>query len=91
MREISPKMRSAKEDTIRLKAILRKPFSNTNILVLTPSKIADFRDEHLTEVSAGYEFAQDYQEPRLLSEWWIIDEIVLFGTTKHQWKVVNTT
>lgn len=52
MREITPKMRSTKEDTIRLKAILRKSVSNTNMLTLTPSKIADHRDVRLTEVSA---------------------------------------
>ena len=38
MREITPKMRSTKADTIRLKAILRKSVSNTNMLALTPSK-----------------------------------------------------
>lgn len=53
MREVTPKMRSAKLDIIRLNAILRKPICQTNMLVLTPAKIAQHRDERLKQVKAG--------------------------------------
>lgn len=53
IREVTPTMRSSKEDTIRLKAIARKPISQTNMLALTPLKIAAYRDERLKEVSSG--------------------------------------
>lgn len=53
IREITPTMRSCKDDTIRLKAILRNPIGHTNMLALTPQKIATYRDERLKEVSAG--------------------------------------
>jgi integrase len=51
--EVTPTMRSSKEDTIRLKAIARKPISQMNMLALTPLKIAAYRDERLKEISSG--------------------------------------
>ena len=53
LREVTPLMRGAKEDTIRLKAILRKPIAKVNVLLLNSSRIAKYRDERLQEVSAG--------------------------------------
>lgn len=53
IQEVTPTMRSSKEDMIRLKAIARKPISQTNMLALTPLKIATYRDERLKEVSSG--------------------------------------
>lgn len=53
MREVTPSMRSANEDSIRLRAILRHPLCHTNMLSLTPMKIAEYRDERLKQVSAG--------------------------------------
>lgn len=53
LREVTPLMRGAKADTIRLKAILRRPISRVNILLLNSSRIAKYRDERLQEVSAG--------------------------------------
>ncbi len=53
LREVTPLMRSAKEDTIRLKAILKKPVTKVNILLFNSSRIAKYRDERLQEVSAG--------------------------------------
>lgn len=53
MREVTPLMRGAKADTIRLKAILRRPISRVNILLLNSSQIAKYRDERLQEVSTG--------------------------------------
>ena len=51
LREVTPLMRGAKPDTIRLKAILRRPIATENMATLTPSKIAKYRDERLLEVS----------------------------------------
>jgi integrase len=53
LREVTPLMRGAKEDTIRLTAILRKPIARVNALLLNSSRIAKYRDERLQEVSAG--------------------------------------
>lgn len=53
LKEVTPLMRGAKEDTIRLKAILRKPIARVNVLLLNGSRIAKYRDERLQEVSAG--------------------------------------
>ena len=53
MHEVTPSMRSEGEDLIRLKAMARRPISQTNMLALTPSKIADYRDERLKQVSSG--------------------------------------
>jgi integrase len=53
MREVTPSMRSESEDLIRLNAISRRPISQTNMLVLTPTKIAEYRDERLKQVSSG--------------------------------------
>ena len=53
LREVTPLMRGAKEDTIRLKAILRKPIARVNVLLLNSSRISKYRDERLQEVSTG--------------------------------------
>jgi integrase len=53
LREVTPLMRGAKEDTIRLKAILKKPIAKVNVLLFNSSRIAKYRDERLQEVSAG--------------------------------------
>lgn len=53
LREVIPTMRGAQEDSIRLKAILRKPIAMVNTLLLNSSRIAKYRDERLQEVSAG--------------------------------------
>jgi integrase len=46
-------MRGAGADTIRLKAIIRRPIAKVNTLLLNSSLIAKYRDERLKEVSAG--------------------------------------
>ena len=51
LREVTPLMRGAKADSIRLKAILRKPITSENMALLTPSKIAKYRDERLLEIA----------------------------------------
>jgi integrase len=53
LREVTPTMRGAKPDTIRLKAILRKPVAKVNTLALNSARIAKYRDERLQEVGAG--------------------------------------
>lgn len=51
--EITPTMKGATEDAIRLKAILRKPIAKWSMANLSAARIAAYRDERLKEVSAG--------------------------------------
>jgi integrase len=51
--EVTPLMKGASEDTIRLKAIMRKPISRWSMANLSATRIAAFRDERLKEVGAG--------------------------------------
>jgi integrase len=51
--EVTPTMKGASEDTIRLKAIMRKPISRWSMANLSAARIAAYRDERLQEVSAG--------------------------------------
>lgn len=51
--EVTPTMKGASEDTIRLKAMMRKPISRWSMANLSAARIAAFRDERLKEVSAG--------------------------------------
>jgi integrase len=53
LREVTPTMRGAKPDAIRLKAILRRPISKVNTTLLNSIRIAKYRDERLQEVSNG--------------------------------------
>lgn len=50
LKEVTPTMQGAKEDTIRLNAILRRPITKINLLLLNSSRIAQYRDERLKEV-----------------------------------------
>ena len=51
--EVTPTMKGAAEDTIRLKAMMRKPIARWSMANLSAARIAAFRDERLKEVSAG--------------------------------------
>lgn len=51
--EVTPTMKGATEDAIRLKAILRKPLAKWSMVNLSAARIAAYRDERLNEVSAG--------------------------------------
>ena len=51
--EVTPTMKGAAEDTIRLKAMMRKPIARLSMTNLSAARIAAFRDERLKEVSAG--------------------------------------
>lgn len=51
--EVTPTMKGATEDAIRLKAILRKPLAKLSMVNLSAARIAAYRDERLNEVSAG--------------------------------------
>jgi integrase len=51
--EVTPKMKGAVEDTIRLKAIMRRPIAKWSMANLSASRIATYRDERLKEVSSG--------------------------------------
>jgi len=51
--EVTPSMKGVTEDTIRLKAIMRKPIARWNMVNLSALKIAAYRDERLKQVSGG--------------------------------------
>ena len=51
--EVTPSMKGATEDTIRLKAMMRKPIARWSMANLSAARIAAFRDERLKEVSGG--------------------------------------
>jgi integrase len=51
--EVTPLMKGASEDTIRLKAIMRKPIARWSMANLNAARIAAYRDERLKEVSGG--------------------------------------
>lgn len=53
VQEVTPTMKSVNEDTIRLKAIARKPIANWSLANLSATRIATYRDERLKEVSNG--------------------------------------
>jgi integrase len=51
--EVTPSMKGASEDTIRLNAMMRKPIARWSMVNLSAARIAGYRDERLKEVSAG--------------------------------------
>ena len=51
--EVTPTMKGVTEDTIRLKAIMRKPIARWSMANLSAAQIATYRDKRLEEVSAG--------------------------------------
>ncbi len=51
--EVTPTMKGAAPDTIRLKAIMRKPIAKWSLANLSATRMAAYRDERLKEVSSG--------------------------------------
>lgn len=51
--EVTTKTKSNQEDGFRLRALARKPIAQLNMLALTPTRIAEYRDIRLQEVTAG--------------------------------------
>lgn len=51
--EVTPSMKGVTEDTIRLKAIMRKPIARWSMANLSTARVAAYRDERLKEVSPG--------------------------------------
>jgi integrase len=51
--EVTPTMKGVTEDTIRLKALMRKPIARWSMANLSAGRVAGFRDDRLKEVSAG--------------------------------------
>ncbi len=51
--EVTSSMKGAPADTIRLKAIMRKPIAQWSMANLSAARIAAYRDERLKEVSGG--------------------------------------
>ncbi len=53
IRDVLPTMRGALEDRFRLKALQRRTLSKLSMTALTPAKIAEYRDQRLTQVTSG--------------------------------------
>jgi integrase len=53
MAEVTPLMKSAEADLIRLAALKRNPLCKLSLVSLTPARVAEFRDQRLKLVSAG--------------------------------------
>ncbi len=53
MQEVTPTMRGAKEDLIRLGAMQRNTICKLSMAALTTARIAEYRDQRLKQVSAG--------------------------------------
>jgi integrase len=53
MAEVTPLMKSAEADLIRLTALKRNPLCKLNLAALTPARVAEFRDQRLKLVSGG--------------------------------------
>jgi hypothetical protein len=51
--EVLPRMKGAREDSIRLRAICRRPICRNSIAALPPAKVAEYRDLRLKEVAPG--------------------------------------
>ena len=51
--EVTPSLKGAKEDTIRLRALMRHPLCRYTLIALTPTIVARYRDERLHKVSSG--------------------------------------
>lgn len=51
--EVTPTMKSAVADTIRLRALMRRPVAKLSMANLSAVRVAAFRDERLKQVSAG--------------------------------------
>jgi integrase len=51
--EVTPTMKGAVPDTIRLKAMMRRPIAKWSMANLSAARIAAYRDERLKEVSGG--------------------------------------
>jgi hypothetical protein len=50
LRKVTPLMREAGADTIRLKAIMGRPIAIENVATLTSNKINKYRDDRLQEI-----------------------------------------
>ena len=50
LKEVTPTLRGAPEDTYRLKKMMRNPIAELNLTEVTPNKIANYRDERLKEI-----------------------------------------
>lgn len=53
VREVLPSMKGARDDRIRLNAIMKRGISQLSMVGLTPQQVARYRDERLLEVAPG--------------------------------------
>ena len=66
LKEVTPTLRGAPEDTYRLRKMMRNPIGELNLAELTPNKIANYRDERLKEINHNQQeinkLPQDWNE-----------------------------
>jgi integrase len=53
IKEVTPTMRSVSEDTFRLRTLSKHPLCKLSMTALTPTRIAEYRDERLKTVTSG--------------------------------------
>ena len=53
LEDVTPTLKGAKDDAIRLRALMRHHMCRLAMTAVTPSRIAQFRDDRLQQVSAG--------------------------------------
>ncbi|MCE2871226.1 MAG: site-specific integrase [Oxalobacteraceae bacterium] len=51
--EVTPQMKSAETDSIKLLALMRNPLCKLTMIALTPARMAEFRDQRLKQVTSG--------------------------------------
>ncbi len=59
--EVTPLMKGAKEDLIRLTALKRNPLCKLSMVALTPTRVAKFRDQRMKQVSAGTKISGQFR------------------------------
>ena len=53
IKDVTPTMRSVLEDTFRLRTLSKHPLCKLSMAALTPTRIAEYRDERLKTVASG--------------------------------------
>lgn len=53
LKEVTPSMKGAKDDSIRLRAMKRNALFRVSVAALTPERLSKYRDQRLTMVTAG--------------------------------------
>jgi len=81
LKEVTPTLRGAPEDTYRLKKMMRNPIAELNLTELTPNKIANYRDERLKEIKPNTVIRELAYISSMINharrEWGLSDRIII--------------